>query len=307
VIIPAFNAEATIARALAAVASQDFEGDFEVVVVDDGSTDGTATAAEAAGGVTVLRQGHSGPAAARNRGVEHASGRLLAFTDADCMPSPSWLREGVAALKHADLVQGAVRPDPSAARTPFDHTLWVSADSGLYQCASLFVRRDLFECVGGFEDWLQAGLGKELAEDVWFGWQCRRAGARTAFAPDALAYHAVLPRRALEYVLERCRRVYFPTITAKIPDLRDSYLYRRYFVTRDSAAFDLAAVGGVGAVVSSSALPAVLAAPYLWSIGRRSVVWRRRAPLAAAAELAADAVGFGALVVGSLRSRTLVL
>lgn len=307
-IIPAFNAEATIGRALEAVASQDYEGEYEVIVVDDGSDDRTAEVASAARGpVTVLEQAQSGPAAARNRGGEHASGQVLAFTDADCMPSAGWLQAGVAALDAADLVQGAVRPDPAADRTPFDRSLWVGEDDGLYRCASLFVRREVFDRAGGFEDLLHARLGKQLGEDVWFGWRCRRAGAAAAFAERALVHHAVFRRSALAYVAERSRRAYFPAMVAKIPELRDSFLYGRYFLTPASAAFDLAVAGAAVAVLSSSALPALLAAPYAISLGRRAVRWRRRAPLVVGVELMADAVGFGALLAGSARSRALVL
>jgi glycosyltransferase involved in cell wall biosynthesis len=308
VVIPAFNAEATIGQALDGLASQNFDGEYEVIVVDDGSTDGTVRVASAARGpVTVLRQSHRGPAAARNRGVEHASGRVLAFTDADCTPSAGWLRAGVAGLDTADLVQGAVRPDPTADRTPFDRSLWVGEDDGLYQCASLFVRKEMFDRIGGFEDWLRARLGKQLAEDVWFGWRCRRAGATSTFAERALVDHAVLRRSASAYVMERCRRIYFPAMAAKIPELRDSFLYGRYFLAPSSAAFDLAVAGAAVSVLSSSAVPALLAAPYAISLGRRAIGWRSRAPMVAAVELLADAVGFGALLAGSARSRALVL
>jgi hypothetical protein len=108
-------------------------------------------------------------------------------------------------------------------------------------------------------------------------------------------------------VAERWRRAYFPAMTAKVPELRDSFLYRRYFVTRSSAAFDLAALGAVAVVLSSSALPAVLAAPYGVSLGGRAIRWRKRAPIVATVELVADAVGFAALIAGSVRARTLVL
>ena len=308
VIIPAYNAESTVAAALDALARQDFDGDYEVIVVDDGSTDRTIAVAERTGsGATVLHQRQLGPAAARNLGVEHAGGRLLAFTDADCVPTAGWLREGVAALEEADLVQGAVRPDPRTPRTPFDRTVSVTADRGLYECASLFVRRDLFERLGGFEDWLDARLGKQLAEDLWFGWRARRTGATIAFCPEALVDHAVLRRQPADYVAERARRVYFPLIAAKVPELRESLFYRRYFLTADSAAFDLALVGALAIALSRSQVPILAAGPYAWSLARRSTRWRKRAPIVAAVELVADALGFGALATGSLRARTPVL
>jgi glycosyltransferase involved in cell wall biosynthesis len=308
VIIPAYNAEATIARVLDALSRQDFDGDREVILVDDGSTDGTVAIAERAGSaVTVLRQRHLGPAAARNLGVRQAGGELLAFTDADCVPTPAWLREGVRALARADLVQGAVRPDPRTPRYPFDRTVSVTADRGLYECASLFVRREVFERVGGFEDWLGARIGKQLAEDLWFGWRARRAEATTEFCPEALVHHAVLRRGAAGYVAERARRAYFPLIAAKVPELRGSLFYRRYFLTPDSAAFDLAVAGALAAALSRSRLPALAVGPYAWSLARRSTRWRKRAPVVAGVELLADALGLGALAAGSVRARTVVL
>ena len=307
-IIPAYNAEATIAAALDALSLQDYDGEREVIVVDDGSADETAAiAARTGSAATVLHQDHLGPAAARNLGVERAAGELLAFTDADCIPTPRWLAEGVEALGRADLVQGAVSPDPRTPRTPFDRTVSVTADWGLYECASLFARRELFDRIGGFEDWLDARVGKQLAEDLWFGWRARRSGAEVSFCSDALVHHAVEKRRAAAFVAERARRVYFPLVAAKVPELRESLFYRRYFLTADSAAFDLALAGAVASVASRSALPAVAAAPYAWSLARRSTRWRKRAPIVAAVELAADALGFGALAAGSLRARTPVL
>ncbi len=111
-------------------------------MVDDGSGDRTAAVAEAAPGpVTVLRQPPSGPAAARNLAVAHSSGRALAFCDADVFPTPGWLRAGVAALEGADLVQGHVLPDPEAALGPFDRTLWITSEVGLWETANLFATR----------------------------------------------------------------------------------------------------------------------------------------------------------------------
>jgi hypothetical protein len=93
-------------------------------------------------------------------------------------------------------------------------------------------------------------------------------------------------------------------IAAKVPG---SFFYRRYFLTPQSAAFDLAIAGTVAALVSSSRIPMLAAAPYVWSVGRRAVAWRTRAPAVAAVEVLADAVGFAALGVGSVRARALVL
>jgi glycosyltransferase involved in cell wall biosynthesis len=308
VIIPARDAEATIGRTLAALAAQRIDDEFEVIVVDDGSGDGTAAVVDRAPGrVRLVGQPPAGPAAARNRGVAEAGAELLAFTDADCVPSPTWLREGLAALARAELVQGSVRPDPAVSPRPFDRTVTVTRESALYETASLFCRRELFERLGGFEDWLGARLGKQLAEDVWFGWRARRTGARVEFCEAALVDHAVFRRGAGEYIGERLRLAYFPAIIAKVPELRAEFLHRGVFLNRRTERLDLALGGAALALATRSPLPAVLAAPYLRLLGRSALGWRRQAPRVAVAELAADLVGFGALVAGSVRTRSPVL
>lgn len=314
VIVPARDASATIGRALEAIAAQDIDDEFEVIVVDDGSRDDTVAIATAAG-ARVLTQEGRGPGEARNLGADQARGAILAFTDADCFPDSGWLAEGLRAMDGCDLVQGRVEPDPTAVRRPFDHTIWVVRESGLYETANLFVRRSRFVEVGGFEDWLEVGLGKRLGEDVWLGWKLRRAGARSGFAAAALVHHAVLKRRWHEFVLERRRLVYFPDLVRKVPELRRHFLRARLFVTVRSAVFAAAVVGvaATGALAAAGAPAAAwlatlgLGLPYLWLLARRAIRLGPHAPKVTAVETLADIVGFAALVWGSVRRRTVVL
>jgi Glycosyltransferases involved in cell wall biogenesis len=88
VIIPAFNAEGFLARALRSVEAQTF-GDYEVVLIDDGSTDGTAEIARSFECVRYFHQSNQHQAVARNRGLKEAEGELVAFLDAD----DEWLPE----------------------------------------------------------------------------------------------------------------------------------------------------------------------------------------------------------------------
>ena len=106
VIIPAKDASNTLGECLHAVLDQDgfqFDIDYEVIVVDDGSVDGTAKIAQE-NAVKVIQQANRGPAAARNAGVKIAKGTLLVFTDADCVPSKSWLKDLTGPFQNPDIV-----------------------------------------------------------------------------------------------------------------------------------------------------------------------------------------------------------
>jgi glycosyltransferase involved in cell wall biosynthesis len=308
VVVPARDAAATLPRTLSALAAQQLDDAFEVVVVDDGSCDATAELARAAALGPVVESGGVGPAGARHVGVAHASAPLLAFTDADCFPAPDWLAAGVSALRAAELVQGAVAPDPETPVGPFDRTLWVSAENGLYESANLFVTRELFERVGGFESWLRPRRGKELGEDVWLGWRARRARARTAFCERALVHHAVLARGPAGAIADRARLRFFPQLARRVEELRGEVFFGRVFLSRRSAAFDLAVAAALAAATIRRWEPVVATAPYAWQLVRDAGRWGpRRAPQIAAVALAADAVGAAALLAGSVRARSPLL
>jgi glycosyltransferase involved in cell wall biosynthesis len=307
VIVPARDAGATLPALLDALAAQDLDEPFEVIVVDDGSRDGTAGVAAAHPVVTAVVPGAgNGPGAARNAGVQAATGTVLAFTDADCVPDPGWLRAGLTALADYDLVQGRV--DPAGPVGPYDRTVSVDRLTLLFETANLLIRRELFERIGGFEAWLAPRRSKELAEDVWLGRRARRAGARIAYADGARVRHAVFPRGPAGWIAERARVRFFPAIVTRVPEMRDDWLYRRVFLSRDTAAFDLALAGA--ALALATRRPALLLAgvPYARTVLRWGrPLGARRLPAHAAARVARDAVGAAALVGGSVRHRAPVI
>ncbi|PLW81511.1 hypothetical protein CWI75_14840 [Kineobactrum sediminis] len=105
VVIPAFNCDGCLSRAIKSVLEQTYTH-FQCIVVDDGSTDDTAAVAASYGGnVKLVRQENSGVSSARNTGIEHASGELIAFLDADDCWHPSKLEKQVQLLQeHQDVV-----------------------------------------------------------------------------------------------------------------------------------------------------------------------------------------------------------
>ena len=308
VIVPARDAAGTLGRTLDCLSRQDARIDFEVIVVDDGSSDDTLELARSAG-VKALRHERVGAAQARNWGAEEAGGRALAFLDADCYPEPGWLAAGLRALEDAELVQGRVLPDPAAPPGPFDRTLWITENIGLWQTANLFVAREVFERIGGFDDWLDVELGKLMAEDVWFGWRAQRAGARPAFCSEALAYHEVFRRGPAGYLDERRRVRYFPAIARKMPELRRTMFFRRFFLSKRTAAFDAALCGVAAAGLRRSPWHLAAALPYALLSWRSRLKGRlpREAASVALVDAAADALTAAELLRGSTRARSLVL
>ena len=91
VIVPAYNASATIGKTLEALSRQNCFQPFEVIVVDDGSSDNTADIVHSFAAVKYFRQDNAGPASARNLGAKMAQGDYLAFTDSDCIPHEDWI------------------------------------------------------------------------------------------------------------------------------------------------------------------------------------------------------------------------
>jgi cellulose synthase/poly-beta-1,6-N-acetylglucosamine synthase-like glycosyltransferase len=316
VIVPARDAQDTLPRTLEALALQELDGGFEVIVVDNGSVDETAAVAagSAVAGRVIRRPRGGGAGSARNAGAAASRGEVLAFIDADCWPVTGWLSRGVAAIGDLDLAQGRVLPDPNAHRDPFDRTVDVGGAHGLFETANLFVTRELFEQLGGFTAGLENGRrgkgrdGSPFGEDVIFGWRARRAGARTGFCNEALVYHEVFSRGPGAFVSERARLALFPALAAEVPELRDVFFHRRFFLNERSARFDLALSGLALALIADRPLLLGASAPYLRLLAKSSRRWGiRRAPMVAVAEAAADAVGALALLRGSVESKSLLL
>jgi glycosyltransferase involved in cell wall biosynthesis len=104
VIIPTYNRADRIKFCLEALRKQDCAFNFEVIVVDDGSTDNTLRVLSSFPEVRIVSQANAGPAAARNRGVREARGEIVLFTDDDCEPFPDWLTEMLKPFDRPEIV-----------------------------------------------------------------------------------------------------------------------------------------------------------------------------------------------------------
>ena len=169
VIMPVYNGEAFLAEAIRHVLAQSYHP-LECIVVDDGSTDGTADIAAAfSDGIRYVRQPNLGPAAARNRGIEIARGEFLAFLDVDDLWAEGVLQrlaDHLRALPEIGIAQGLIQQmhldhtvtevQPRSFTPVFQPYQFINIGSALY-------RKTVFDSVGLFDPRFR------LAEDVdWF-------------------------------------------------------------------------------------------------------------------------------------------
>jgi len=197
IIIPAYNAEKTIRACVNAALHQDASGiSMEVIVVDDGSTDATAEILKTFDRVLYFYQANAGPAAARNHGARRASGDILFFTDADCIPQPDWIRKIMDCFisEHLDAAAGSYgisNPESLLARCVHQEILyrhqkrmgdWIEV-FGSYNVA---IRQEVFNRIGGFNE----GYRFPSGEDNDLSYRLRQAGVRIRFVKDARVDHA---------------------------------------------------------------------------------------------------------------------
>jgi lipopolysaccharide/colanic/teichoic acid biosynthesis glycosyltransferase/glycosyltransferase involved in cell wall biosynthesis len=104
VVVPAYNAEGVIGDCVRALRhQQDVPMSYEIIVVDDGSQDGTGRAAQGAGAILIRNERRLGASASRNHGIATAKGEIICFTDADCTPRLDWLAEIVRPLRAEEI------------------------------------------------------------------------------------------------------------------------------------------------------------------------------------------------------------
>jgi glycosyltransferase involved in cell wall biosynthesis len=195
VIIPTFNSVKELTKCLESLKTQTISNEnYEVMVVDDGSNDGTKDAA-AKYPVRYIYQQNHGPAAARNNGANQAYGEIILFTDADCEPQPNWLEEMIKPLDDPQVVgvKGAykTRQKKLVARLvqieyehkyermkKFKYIDFIDTYSAGY-------RKDIFLKYNGFDE----RYPNASVEDQEFSFRLSHDGHKMVFNPNAVVFH----------------------------------------------------------------------------------------------------------------------
>lgn len=197
IVIPAKDAAATIANCVRALLNQqDYisHQDYEIIVVDDGSSDQTASIARELG-VQVISQVNAGPAAARNAGVQQAQGEIILFTDADCIPTSNWLAEMVKPFNDSDVVgvKGAYLCQETNlisrfVQQEFEYKYLLLSKLpkiDFIDTYSAAYRKNIFKENGGFD----MRFPVPSVEDQELSFRLARKGYKLVFQPSAKVYH----------------------------------------------------------------------------------------------------------------------
>ncbi len=231
VIVPAFNAASTLSACLHALGHQDFpRNQYEVIVVSDGSTDETASIAQAAG-AHVICIPHSGPAVARNAGVAQARGDIILFTDSDCEPAPDWITQMTRPFADPGVtgVKGTYRTRQREVIARLSQCEFEERYERLERQPSIdFVdahaaafRAEALRQAGGFDP----AFPHANNEDVDLSYRLTRAGRKLVFNRRAFVYHRHRTSW-MTYLRLKAKRGYWRMIVYRLHPakaLRDSY------------------------------------------------------------------------------------
>jgi glycosyltransferase involved in cell wall biosynthesis len=194
VVVCSYNSERTMEACLASLEVLDYP-DYEVIVVNDGSTDRTLQIAERFPYCRIISQPNKGLSVARNVGAEAATGEIVAYTDSDCVADPDWLTYLVGKMEASNLAAcgGPNFPPPedclvpaAVAVSPGGPTHVLISDEIAEHIAgcNMAFRRDLLLELGGFDPVYRAA-----GDDVDICWRFQDAGHAIGFSPAAIVWH----------------------------------------------------------------------------------------------------------------------
>lgn len=194
VVVCSYNGRKTLDRCLLSLKGLNYP-DYEVVLVDDGSTDDTQEIVGRHPWVRVIRQENKGLSVARNVGARASVGDVIVYTDSDCMADPDWLYYLIGTLLSGDYAgvggpnisppaENWVQACVAAAPGGPSHVLLTDVVAEHIPGCNMAFHRWAFEQVGGFDpEYRKAG------DDVDFCWRLQQSGGVIAFSPSAIVWH----------------------------------------------------------------------------------------------------------------------
>ncbi|KAF0144497.1 MAG: hypothetical protein FD156_1801 [Nitrospirae bacterium] len=221
VVIPAYNAEKTIAACLTSLMKQDYPGDYEVIVVDDGSSDSTPNIVSGYERVRLIKQENAGPAAARNKGAAAAKGEIILFTDSDCVPEGNWIKEMVNPFKdNRDVVGVKGRYKTKQKETTARFVQFEYEDKYRYMQKDKYIdfidtysagfKREIFLEMRGYDTEFPVAC----AEDVELSFRLSKKGYKMIFNPNAVVYH-IHPAGLKDYLRKKYKFAYWRIVAVK--------------------------------------------------------------------------------------------
>ncbi len=193
VVVCSYNGGATLDECLRSLCALNYP-DFEIIVVDDGSTDNTREILARFPAVRVIHQDHLGLSVARNAGLESAMGTVIAYTDSDCIADPDWLIHlvhqlvytGAAAVGGPNLTadDGWLAACVAAAPGQPTHVLVSDQVAEHIPGCNMAFRREALEAINGFDPQFQ-----KAGDDVDICWRLQHEGLQITFAPGAFVWH----------------------------------------------------------------------------------------------------------------------
>jgi GT2 family glycosyltransferase len=193
VVVCSYNGGRTLDQCLKSLERLDYP-DYEVIVVDDGSTDDTQDVLACFPCVRVIRQGNMGLSVARNVGLAAATGEMVAYTDSDCFADPDWLthlvqqlqRSGAAGVGGPNLAPEDGWLAACVAASPGQPTHVLESDQVAEHVpgCNMAFRREALLAINGFDP-----VYRKAGDDVDLCWRLQQAGMWITFAPGAFVWH----------------------------------------------------------------------------------------------------------------------
>ncbi len=194
VVVPAYNCSQTIAEVIKALLNQTIKPQ-QIIIVDDGSSDDTASIIKSFDKITYIYQDNGGPATARNNGAKHATSDYIFFTDSDCVARKDWLEKAIIHFNRDDIavVCGSydiVNSESILARCIhkeilFRHNTLMPDYPKAFGSYNFGIQKGVFDQLGGFNEQYRFASG----EDNDLSYKVLKAGYKIYFAKDSLVAH----------------------------------------------------------------------------------------------------------------------